>query len=306
MPRKSKNKTKSKIHKNFETVTQRLLELIEGGTVPWHQPWHNVGFQNLISQKPYSGINPILCQMDCMMFGHSSPYYVGIAQCTEKGWSVKKGSKANWLRWGAGKTITERVETDKGQIQEKERFIRAFKWLMVFNIDCVDDSQSPTKIAELVPELATVVNTTEDDLLQAFVNRLGADISYGGNVAFYQPAKDIIRIPNRGQFNSRDSYWSTLFHELCHWTMIPKRLNRPHSGDINDPLYHREELIADLGASFLGNHFGLASIELEHHADYLKHYWSLMNPAPQAFFKAAHEAQKAANYLLKMGEVKIK
>ncbi len=76
-------------------------------------------------------------------------------------------------------------------------------------------------------------------------------------------------------------------------------------GDMADPIYHQEELIADLGASFLGNHFGLANTELENHASYLKHYWSLLNLNAQAFFNAVYQAQKAANYLLELGGIEI-
>jgi antirestriction protein ArdC len=106
-------------------------------------------------------------------------------------------------------------------------------------------------------------------------------------------------MPYRGQFTSRDGFWATLFHELVHSTA--KELKRSHSGDKDDPIYHREELVADLGASFLGNHFGLGSTELEHHATYLEHYWSLLNSDTKTFFNAVYEAQKAAHYLLEVG-----
>ncbi len=301
----AKNKTKTKINKNFVTVTNRLLELIDKGTVPWRKPWHDVGYQNLITQKPYSGINPILCSLDCLVFGHSSPYYIGMTQCKDKGWSIKKGSKANWLRWGGNQTITERVKDEHGQIQEKERFIRAFKWLMVFNSDCINDRESEIKVADLIPELVPVVNTVEDEKIEAFVTSLNADIIYGGNVACHELRTGRIRMPHRHQFTSRDSYWSTLFHELCHWTKAEDKLDRPQAISTNDPIYHQEELIADLGASFLGNHFGLASTELEHHASYLQYYWTLLNQDPQIFFKAVHSAQKAANYLLELAGIEL-
>ncbi|MGB5634191.1 MAG: ArdC family protein, partial [Waterburya sp.] len=157
---KSKNraKAKTKIYKNFATVTKRLLELIDRGVIPWHQPWYSVGYQNLLSQKPYSGINPLLCTIDCIYHGHSSPYYIGKTQCNDRGWTIKKGSKANWLRWGGNTTVTEQVKDDRGQVQEKEKFIRAFKWLMVFNIDCIDDSKSEIKIKDFLPQLAEVTD----------------------------------------------------------------------------------------------------------------------------------------------------
>ena len=57
-------------------------------------------------------------------------------------------------------------------------------------------------------------------------------------------------------------------------------------------IYHQEKLIADLGTSFLGNHFGLARTELENHASYLKHYWSLLNLDARAFFNAVYRLKK--------------
>jgi antirestriction protein ArdC len=300
MVAKKKSKT-SKTSKNFTTVTNKLLELIERGTVPWHQSWHDIGYQNLIGKKPYSGINPILCQIDCLYYGYSSPYYIGKAQCSEKEWRIKQGSKANWLRWGGSKTITEQVTDDRGQIIEREKFIRSFKWLMVFNIEAIDDSQSETKIADLISHQAQESHNVKDLRIESFVANLNTDIKYGGNKASHNFTTGQIQMPYRGQFVSRDGFWATLFHELVHSTA--KELKRSYSGDKNDPIYHREELVADLGASFLGNHFGLGSTELEHHATYLEHYWSLLNSDIKVFFHAVYEAQKAVQYLLKIGGV---
>jgi antirestriction protein ArdC len=295
----AKKKSKTKISKNFTTVSNKLLELIERGTLPWHQCWHNIGYQNLINKKPYSGINPILCQIDCLYYGYSSPYYLGKAQCSDQGWSIKQGSKANWLRWGGSKTITEQITDEQGQLQEREKFIRSFKWLMVFNTEAVDDSQSETKIADWLPPLAQKSCCVEDSKIEKFIANLNANIKYGGNQASHNFSTGQIRMPYRGQFTSRDGFWATLFHELVHSTA--KELKRSYSGDKDDPIYHREELVADLAASFLGNHFGLGSTELEHHATYLEHYWSLLNSDTKTFFNAVYEAQKAAHYLLEVG-----
>ena len=300
---KNRAKAKTKIHQNFATVTKKLLELIDRGVTPWHQPWYSIGYQNLLSQKPYSGINPLLCTIDCIYHAHSSPYYVGKTQCNDKGWRIKKGSKANWLRWGGGTTVTEEVKDDRGQVQEKEKFIRAFKWWMVFNIDCIDDGESEIKIKDFLPQLAKVTDPALDVEIQTFVDSLNKDITYTGNLAYHEYRTGKIYMPPRHQFKSRDGFWATLLHELIHSTAT--ELERPICGDMADTVYHQEELIADLGASFLGNHFGLASTELENHASYLKHYWSLLNLDAQAFFKAVYQSQKAANYLLELGGIDI-
>lgn len=297
----AKKKSRTKISKNFTTVTNKLLELIERGTVPWHQSWHNIGYQNLISKKPYSGINPILCQIDCLYYGYSSPYYIGKAQCSQKGWKIKQGSKANWLRWGGSKIISEQITDEQGQTQEREKFIRSFKWLMVFNTEAIDDSQSESKIADLLPQLAQEFDPVKDVKIESFIANLNVDIKYGGNQASHNFTTGQIQMPYQGQFTSKDVFWATLFHELVHSTA--KKFQRPYTGDKDNPVYHREELVADLGAAFLGNHFGLVSTELEHHATYLEHYWSLLNSDTKTFFNAVYEAQKAAHFLLDIGGI---
>ena len=75
------------------------------------------------------------------------------------------------------------------------------------------------------------------------------------------------------------------------------------TGDRNDSSYHFEELIAELTAAYLGNEFGLASIELEHHASYLDHYLKLLKQDNKSFFSAAYEAQKATKYLMQFNNL---
>jgi hypothetical protein len=75
-------------------------------------------------------------------------------------------------------TVTEQVQDDQRQVQEKEKFIRAFKWLMVFNIDCIDDGESEIKIKDFLPQLAEVNDPALDVEIQTFVDSLKADITY--------------------------------------------------------------------------------------------------------------------------------
>ena len=294
--------TKTKIHKNFITVTQRLLALIERGTIPWHRPWHNINYQNLLTQKPYSGINPIICQLDSLYFNYQSPYFIGSGQCRDKGWQIKKGSKSTWLRYGGTKKVMQTVEDETGKTTEKERFIRTFKWLQVFNLDCVEDKNSQHKIEDyLPPNLSRCPEPVEKErAIEKFVRASGVEIVYGGNQAYHILQTNKIYLPYRYQFSKSDRFWATLFHELGHWTGAETRLNRVVTGDKNDPAYHFEELVADLTSSFLGNEFELDDTQLEHHASYIEHYWRLLKLDSQIFFKANYEAQKAASYLLEL------
>ena len=45
--------------KVYEIITNRIIEKLEEGIIPWHKPWQSVeGMpKNLISKKEYRGIN---------------------------------------------------------------------------------------------------------------------------------------------------------------------------------------------------------------------------------------------------------
>src|SRR5262245_41754424 len=73
----------------YEIITQRIMEQLEHGTVPWQQPWnHKAGLpRNLLSQKDYRGINVWILASA----GYSSPYWLTYRQAQEIGGFVRRG-----------------------------------------------------------------------------------------------------------------------------------------------------------------------------------------------------------------------
>jgi antirestriction protein ArdC len=42
----------------YSVITERIIEKLEQGTIPWHKPWRSIGApRNLVSKKSYRGIN---------------------------------------------------------------------------------------------------------------------------------------------------------------------------------------------------------------------------------------------------------
>ena len=42
----------------YAIVTEKIINLLEAGIVPWRRPWTSIGLpRNLVSKKPYRGIN---------------------------------------------------------------------------------------------------------------------------------------------------------------------------------------------------------------------------------------------------------
>jgi antirestriction protein ArdC len=77
---------------SYERITERIVSLLEQGTVPWHKPWTvKTGLpRNLISKKPYRGINVFLL----MAMSYESPHWLTFRQAIELGGNVKKGEKS--------------------------------------------------------------------------------------------------------------------------------------------------------------------------------------------------------------------
>ena len=83
--------------KSYERITERIVSLLEQGTVPWHKPWQvKTGLpRNLVTQKPYRGVNPFLL----LAMGYESPHWLTFRQALQLGGNVKKGEKSCLLLW---------------------------------------------------------------------------------------------------------------------------------------------------------------------------------------------------------------
>ncbi len=85
----------------FASITQKIKDKLEQGTIPWQRSW-KIGIpRNLISRKPYNGINFLsLCLQE-----FPSPYYLTYQQCKEKEASINKGAKGNFIVYWKIKVI---------------------------------------------------------------------------------------------------------------------------------------------------------------------------------------------------------
>src|SRR5574343_245126 len=76
-----------------DIVTQKIIESLENGVVPWHKPWKSANPQNAFSKKAYRGINFFLLSL-C---DYETPYFVTYKQAQEMGGVVKEGEKASMV-----------------------------------------------------------------------------------------------------------------------------------------------------------------------------------------------------------------
>ena len=288
-----KAQTKKQAADKFQIVTDKIVQLMEQGVKPWVKPWHSVPYGNLISGHTYRGINPLLCAIDMMTYDYEQPYFIGFSQASEMGWKVRKGSKSTWLRWGG--TVCKETKLEDGST-EKEFFGTA-KWLQVFNIACLDDSEADRKVSEHLKSVSGSNPDSRQMDAESFIQAQKATVKHLGDVACYSPSSDAIAMPKFEDFTSAATYYATLIHELTHWTGHSSRCDRDLSGRFGSQSYAFEELIAELGAAFVCNELGIES-EIENHASYLDNWLQALKGDNKAFFKAASAAQKASTFLM--------
>ena len=101
--------------------------------------------------------------------------------------------------------------------------------------------------------------------------------------------------------SKQDYYYSTLFHELTHWTKGEHRANRdsknPYKNKDYDKSYAFEELCAELGSAMLSSTLGLTKVPMENHAQYLKSWMKELKEHPESLMKASSLSQQAVNYI---------
>lgn len=277
----------------YESITQSIVERLKEGVRPWHQPWKS-GSTTLPLRSngiPYQGINVLILWMQSAQMGYTSSKWMTFKQAQELGGSVKKGERGTHIFYS---NTVEKTTTDEEGNEElhKQSFLRSYS---VFNV-----AQIQGLPAEFYGVPATGGLSPKERIasLEAFAKSTDAQIEEGGDRACYFPSLDKINMPPFASFETPESYYATLCHELVHWTGHPSRLNRELSSKNKIEAYAFEELVAELGSAFLASILGITPGVSESHVDYLGSWIALLEGNHSLIFKAASLAQRAVEFLL--------
>lgn len=280
--------TQTKTHKDvYAIITDKIIEQLEHGTVPWRKPWYDGGIPtNLISQRPYRGINLMLLSMA----GYEHNLFLTSKQLKEIGGSIKPEEKPHLVvYWNY---IEKGEENDEEKEQKKRPMLRYYT---VFNI-----SQCENIPPALIPAISRVVRP--DATCKLIVNGMPQRprIQHKEQRAYYDPLKDYVNMPKQQSFESDDAYYATLFHELVHSTGHRSRLNRKdliQMAEFGSEPYSHEELVAEIGSCYLQSHGGITE-QLEQSAAYIKGWLEALRNDRKFIFSASTAAQKAVDYIL--------
>lgn len=275
-----------------------MIALIEKGEAPWQKPW-DAGISAKILKRPfncvrnygYSGGNSLrLSAKGLVLDPKGDPRWCTFREANEKGWKIKKGSKAQTVEfWKFNREQSKNEETGE-VILGRERKPSVF-FHKVFHASQIED------IPPYEPEQIEMTWTPVERAEQILV-RSGATIRFNKiNEAAYYPRIDEIGMPPKAVFPTAEKFYETALHELGHWTGHESRLNRKVMSSFGSPEYAKEEIRVEMVSLYLAMETGL-SFEPQNHAAYLQGWVQVLKKDKNEFFRAARDAENITKYLL--------
>lgn len=281
-----------------DVITNRIIEALKAGTAPWRKPWRSVNSQwaeNLISRKPYRGINQFLLHLS----DHASPYWLTYKQAQELGGNVRKGEKGTPVVYVGKAQESKESKDDSTDEAGKESTYTFLKYYTVFNTDQCDG------LGDRVPAIETLERTPHERIAAAEAVVVGYSDKptiTAANQAWYRPSTDIVGMPALNLFDNPQAYYATLFHELAHSTGHESRCKREGVTDpsgFGSETYSKEEMIAEMTSAFLCAEVGIDTIVPS--ASYLAAWIKVLKGDNRLVVSAAAKANQAYDYIRKGG-----
>ena len=277
----------------YQTVTDRILQQLEAGVIPWRRTWTTGLPKSLTTAREYRGVNILLLGATA----YTSRYWLTYRQAQALGGQVRKGQKATFVvywKWRTPEELKRRQEqTGKTDLAPCVPFCSA-----VFNLDQVEGIARP---ADDVPNQNHQRLEVPDRLFDVMPDKPEIVHAVTKEPA-YSPRLDRITLPHLSQFENAASYYETLFHECVHASGHPRRLNRfAIASTLEADRFERysfEELVAETGAAFLCAFAGIsnpASQALQ--ASYIAGWSRALRADSRLIVRAASAAQRAADYI---------
>lgn len=265
-----------------EEITQQIVKALEDGVIPWECPFEQCSLPtNYKTKQPYNGMNTLVLWLTAMMKGYTSNYWVGFHQAKTLNGKIRKGEKATKI------IACVPVKNKDEEVDGTETTVHyLFRTERIFNIDQIDDLKIDETNAEIKPL---------SDIETLLVEHKTV-VRHQGERAYYSPSKDIINMPLKSKFKDTEGYYSTLLHELVHWTGHKDRINRLEL--VSETDRGLEELVAEIGASFLCAEHGL-SPNIANASSYVASWLKVLQNDHNFIYTAVQKANCAINYLKK-------
>lgn len=275
-------------------VTDRIVEQLNAGVVPWRQPW--VGGPAMAisytTRKAYSMLNQFL-------LGKPGEWLT-FNQIQQKGGRIRRGAKSRFCVFFQRKD-EEKPGTEPDTIRVETRFI--LRWYRVFHLDDTTGIESLCQSVVPNPDIAPI-EAAERAVLRYLEHEpcLKFICDRPSSSAYYAPALDEVVVPMLSQYEIPEEYYSTAFHELTHSTMAECRCDRKPDKAVTrfgDADYSREELVAEIGSAMILGRLGIESDRaLKNSAAYIQNWLQALKNDSRMIIWASAKAEAAAKYIL--------
>lgn len=276
----SNKKTEKKSDQFIERILQDL-DKVNAGDWEMYSDLSAVYPSNLFTGTRYQGYNILALYLDTMIKKFSSAKYATFNSIVKAGGKIRKGSKGCLIEFftyifkdkESGKTVKNEIVA-KMSDDEKKRIVKipCVKNYVVFNSEQIENLEE-IKISvdvENTENQAVFEIENSENFVYNIIKKGNLNLRYSINeIAFYSPGSDFVMLPKKQYFISASKYYSTLFHEILHWTGHESRLNRNLKGHDDKVSYSFEELIAEMGSMLLCLQFGISD-EFVNSVRYLK------------------------------------
>lgn len=283
----------------FEQVTNKIVEEMEKGRIPWQQPWKG-GMQAISHStgKAYSFLNQ-------MLLGFKGGEWLTLSQCKREGGSVKKGEHAStvvfWqMSWLKNMTVEEADGTER----TVKVMVNSHPVLKAYNVFHISQCEGIKPHYEVEPD--TPSNNLDpigvaEDVIERYFDREACKLFVEESAgAFYRPSDDTVHVPQLSQYAITEEYYSTLFHEMTHSTGHTSRLDRlTKTAAFGSQTYSREELVAEMGSAFMLAKLGVdCEKAFKNSVAYLQGWLSALKNDKKMIVVAAGKAEAAVEYIL--------
>ena len=274
----------------YQKITDMIIEKLQNGVVPWQKTWKTAYPKNFVSGLEYKGINILLLGMQ----DFESNYWLTFKQCKDLGGFIKKDEHSSMVVFW--KPIIKMTDKELDEPNAGIHFL--LRYYYVFNID---QCNLPVEVLKKRNIMSTNPKILEaEEIIKKYKNP--PEIVFNNIIPNprYLPRLDKIEIPPIASFVDSDSYYASLFHELIHSTGAKHRLSRRGVIDtiqFGSENYSKEELVAEIGASFLCN---ISSIQktIDNQISYIQNWINILNNDNRMVVIAASQAQKAVELIL--------
>jgi antirestriction protein ArdC len=252
------------------------------------------------ASNAYRGVNTVALWAAADASGFEHGLWGTYRQWQEKGAQVRKGEKSSS---SSSIVILIRSEsTSSGNDDERQSRFFVARASRVFNVAQVDGFRDRAFGTRRGPHRSVRTGRAVHRKPPARISRPAAPVPSTIGQPTASRCRIVIASLAPKTSSASEGWYSTLLHELTHWSGASSRCDRTFGKRFGDNAYAMEEMVAELGAAFLCGDLGITAKPRADHAEYIGHWLRILKADSKAIFTAASAANKAAEFLTRLAD----